>query len=57
MYDPSYQAWSDTCQAIHDEYDGSFVEGMPINLQLAARKLEEEKVLAMTDRVLQALAN
>lgn len=31
------------------------VDGMPVSLQLVARRLEEEKVLMMTDVVLQSL--
>ncbi|KAF2083518.1 fatty-acid amide hydrolase [Saccharata proteae CBS 121410] len=37
------------------EYDAAGVHGMPVSLQLVARRLEEEKVLAMTERVLEAL--
>lgn len=31
------------------------VDGLPVSLQLVARRLEEEKVLMMTDVVLQSL--
>jgi amidase len=31
------------------------VHGMPVNLQLVGKRLEEEKVLAMTDAVLTAI--
>ena len=31
------------------------VDGLPMSLQLVARRLEEEKVLMMTDVVLQSL--
>lgn len=31
------------------------MHGLPISLQLVARRLEEEKVLAMGERVLEAL--
>lgn len=37
--------------------DAEFMHGLPISLQLVARKLEEEKVLAMTGRVLEALSS
>lgn len=46
---------SEFCQAAHDSYDAEAVHGMPISLQLVAKRLEEEKVLAMTATVLQAL--
>ncbi|KAM0666302.1 hypothetical protein ACQRIT_005032 [Beauveria bassiana] len=51
-----YVPRSDVCEAINTEYDASLVDGMPISLQLVARKLEEEKVLGMTKSVLQALS-
>jgi len=41
--------------AVHPDYDAESVHGLPISLQLVARRLEEEKVLAMTDTVLAAL--
>lgn len=36
--------------------DAETLDGMPISLQLVARRFEEEKVLAMTDSVLKALS-
>ncbi|EGX89098.1 acetamidase [Cordyceps militaris CM01] len=54
---PEYEALSDTCEAIHAEYDSDLLDGMPISLQLVARKLEEEQVLGMTESVLQALSD
>ncbi|KAF2736543.1 acetamidase-like protein [Polyplosphaeria fusca] len=45
---------SQTCKEIHQEYNAELVHGMPVNLQLVAKRLEEEKVLAMTEVVLQA---
>ncbi|UPX13035.1 Amidase [Ascochyta rabiei] len=50
-----YKALSSFCQATHDSYDAEVVHGMPVSLQLVAKRLEEEKVLAMTATVLQAL--
>ncbi|PSK46489.1 hypothetical protein B9Z65_5457 [Elsinoe australis] len=38
-----------------DDYNASAVHGMSINLQLVAQRLEEEKVIAMTQEVLKAL--
>jgi amidase len=46
---------SEFCQAAYDSYDAAAVHGMPVSLQLVAKRLEEEKVLAMTATVLQAL--
>jgi amidase len=34
--------------------DPALLHGMPVNLQLIAQRLEEEKVLVMTETVLQA---
>jgi len=50
-----YKAQSEYCQAAHDSYDAEVVHGMPVSLQLVAKRLEEEKVLAMTATVLKAL--
>jgi len=38
-----------------NDYDAEAVHGLPVSLQLVARRLEEEKVLAMTEVVLEAL--
>lgn len=35
--------------------DAAAVHGMPVSLQLTGRRLQEEKVLAVTERVLEAL--
>ncbi|KAL8388947.1 hypothetical protein RB595_008914 [Gaeumannomyces hyphopodioides] len=50
--DATRQSLSPTCQAIHTEYDADAVHGMPISLQLVARRLEEEKVIAMVKHIL-----
>ncbi|KAK0384694.1 hypothetical protein NLU13_7172 [Sarocladium strictum] len=52
---PGYTPLSDDCRAIHETYDPELVHGHPISLQLVARRLEEEKVLAMTETILQLL--
>lgn len=36
--------------------DGELLDGMPISLQLIARKLEEEKVLAMTEQIIKDIS-
>ncbi|KAF2107543.1 amidase signature domain-containing protein [Lophiotrema nucula] len=46
---------SETCKEVHEEYDAELVHGMPVSLQLIAKRLEEEKVLAMTRTVLDAI--
>ncbi|PSR82542.1 amidase [Coniella lustricola] len=50
-----YTPRSDTCKATHQEYDHAAVHGIPISLQLVTRRLEEEKVLAMTKQILSLL--
>lgn len=52
---PTRIAWNGFCGAENDLDDADLVHGMPISLQLVARRLEEEKVLAMTRRVLAVL--
>ncbi|KUI53887.1 Acetamidase [Cytospora mali] len=51
-----HQPLSKICEEIHAEYDAHAVHEMPISLQLVARRLEEEKVIAMVKRVLETLA-
>lgn len=36
--------------------DVDLLDGLPVSLQLVARRLEEEKVLAMSQRVLDTLS-
>ncbi|KAG8410956.1 hypothetical protein J3459_016779 [Metarhizium acridum] len=50
-----YQPLGSDCEAINGDYDAETMHGLPISLQLVARRLEEEKVLAMGKRVLEAL--
>ncbi|KAK8103711.1 Acetamidase [Apiospora kogelbergensis] len=52
----SYQPMSEVDKMIQSEYHAEAVHGMPINLQLVGRRLEEEKVVAMTRVVLDALS-
>ncbi|OAK97538.1 amidase [Phaeosphaeriaceae sp. SRC1lsM3a] len=49
------KAQSEYCQAARDSYDADLLHGLPVSLQLIAQKLQEEKVLAMTEVVLQAV--
>jgi len=51
----NYKALSEFCQAAYDSYDAAAVHRMPVSLQLVAKRLEEEKVLAMTATVRRAL--
>ncbi|KAJ5812227.1 hypothetical protein N7474_008528 [Penicillium riverlandense] len=40
---------------VQGSYNANLVHGMPVSLQLVARRLEEEKVLVMTETVLKSL--
>ncbi|KAF2813069.1 fatty-acid amide hydrolase [Mytilinidion resinicola] len=55
QYGSDYRPMTETDKEIRDEYNEGLVHGMPVSLQLIARRLEEEKVLAMTKTVLEAL--
>ncbi|KAM4055852.1 amidase [Hirsutella rhossiliensis] len=55
--DFTHQPLSPECKAIHEEYDAALMHGLPVSLQLVARRLEEEKVLAMGQCVLEALSS
>ncbi|KAH3907241.1 hypothetical protein HBI56_183750 [Parastagonospora nodorum] len=46
---------SEYCQAARDSYDAELLHGYPVSLQLIAQRLQEEKVLSMTETVLQAI--
>ncbi|KAK3389553.1 amidase [Podospora didyma] len=47
---------SESCVAIHEGYNPDAAHGMPISLQLVARKLEEERVIAMCKVVMDDIA-
>ncbi|KAF1966664.1 amidase [Bimuria novae-zelandiae CBS 107.79] len=51
----THEPLSDICKSVQSKYNPSEVDGMPVNLQLVAKRLEEEKVLAMTETVLKAV--
>ncbi|KAI1815973.1 amidase [Poronia punctata] len=52
----SYEPLSDTDKLVQSTYDPESVHGMPINLQLVAQRMEEEKCIKMCKVVLDALA-
>ncbi|OTB06795.1 hypothetical protein M426DRAFT_318506 [Hypoxylon sp. CI-4A] len=54
--DESYIPLSDMDKAIQTEYNPDSVHGMPINLQLVAQRLEEEKCVEMCKVVLNTLS-
>lgn len=55
--DTSYNPGNEEEKAVYDMYDPDFFHGMPVVLQVAARKLEEEKALAIASACEKALKN
>ncbi|KAF6813462.1 fatty-acid amide hydrolase (amidase) [Colletotrichum plurivorum] len=53
--DPAAKPLGPVCEAIQAEYDADAVHGMPISLQLVARRLEEEKAIAMVKHILDVI--
>jgi amidase len=47
----TFKALSDLDGKIQADYDPEFYHGAPVSLQLAGRRLEEEKVLEMVEMV------
>ncbi|KAK3312535.1 amidase [Apodospora peruviana] len=47
-----YKPLSETCKTVQGEYNPDIIHGMPVSLQLVARKLEEEKVIAMCKMIM-----
>jgi amidase len=47
----SFKALNDLDEKIQADYDPEFYHGAPVSLQLAGRRLEEEKVLEMVEVV------
>ncbi|KAI2630838.1 amidase [Hypoxylon sp. NC1633] len=52
----SYKPLTDLDKTIQSEYNAKSVHGMPVNLQLVAQRLEEEKCVEMCKVVLNALS-
>lgn len=53
---PWHRPHSDLDKEVYAEYSQHVVHGMPVSLQLVARRLEEEKVLEMTREIIEALS-
>lgn len=56
VYPADFEAWGEDDRVCREEYDARASEGMPISLQLTCRRLEDEKVLALTERVCRDIA-
>jgi amidase len=52
----SFKPLSDIDGRIQKDYDADFYHGAPVALQCVGKRLEEEKVLEMTEMISQALA-
>ncbi|KAI4225072.1 MAG: hypothetical protein L6R36_004199 [Xanthoria steineri] len=51
VLDPSFQPLGDLDKSIMDQYDPEIYDGAHVGLQLIGRRLQEEKVLAVTEYV------
>lgn len=52
----TFKQLSDIDGRIQKDYDAAFYHGAPVSLQVVGRRLEEEKVLEMTEAIAAALA-
>jgi amidase len=50
-----FKQLNDMDGAIQADYDADFYDGAPVSLQCVGRRLEEEKVLEMTEVISNAL--
>lgn len=48
---PDHKSFGEADARAQKDYDAEAVHGMPVSLQLIARRLQDEKVLAMTERI------
>ncbi|KAI7782460.1 amidase [Diaporthe eres] len=51
-----HEPLSAICKDTHTDYDADLIHELPVSLQLVARRLHEEKVIAMVQRILQTLS-
>lgn len=56
VYSEDFKAFGEIDQVTKDDYDAVAVHGLPISLQLTARRLEDEKVMALTEKVVGDIA-
>ncbi|KAK0947890.1 hypothetical protein LTR48_003800 [Friedmanniomyces endolithicus] len=56
-YGSDFAAYGEVDEVTRKEYEAAAVHGMPVCLQLVGRRLEEEKMLAITERVVEDLAS
>jgi len=57
VYGSDFEAYGEVDEVTRKDYEAAAVHGMPVSLQLVGRRLEEEKMLAVTERVVEVLAS
>ena len=56
VYGSDFKAQGESDQTTKDDYDAAAAHGMPVSLQLTCRRLEDEKVMALTERICAVIA-
>ena len=51
VYPSDFKALGEQDEVTRTDYDAAEIQGIPISLQLTARRLEDEKVMALTEKV------
>ena len=51
VYSSDFKAMSDTDKVTKNDYDPAEIQGIPISLQLTGRRLEDEKIMALTEKI------
>lgn len=51
VYSSDFKAMSDMDEITKNDYDPAEIQGIPISLQLTGRRLEDEKIMALTEKV------
>lgn len=56
VYSTNFKALGETDEIIMKEYDAEEIQGIPVSLQLTARRLEDEKVMELTAMISEAIS-
>ncbi|KAK5119961.1 hypothetical protein LTR85_007037 [Meristemomyces frigidus] len=56
VYPSDFKAHGETDEETRKDYDAAAVHGIPVSLQLTGRRLQEEKMLALTEKIVTDLA-
>jgi amidase len=57
VYSSDFKAFGNIDETTKADYDAAAVHGVPVSLQLIGKRLEDEKILAVTERVVKDLAS